>query len=237
MADTKTDACTANPEEIVEASLRSLWQVVNQLARLRPPAEDEFRVTIFGSARTKPGDPVYAQVRGLARELSARGCSIVTGGGPGLMQAANEGAQQGDPDNQHQSIGIRVDLPFEQDANPFVEQAYTHQTFFTRLHHFARLSSAFVVVDGGIGTTLEALMVWQLLQVKHLEGVPLIFVGPMWKDLVTWAKKHMLREPTPLAGEKDLDLPICVEDGAGALAALEQAMAQFRERAGARKTG
>ncbi|HEY3448422.1 MAG TPA: LOG family protein [Myxococcales bacterium] len=211
--------------------------MVNQLAKLRPPASDEFRVSIFGSARIKPGDPVYAQVRDLARELSARGCAIVTGGGPGLMQAANEGAQLGDPKNERASIGIRVDLPFEQRANPFVEQAYTHQTFFTRLHHFARLSSAFVVVDGGIGTALESLMVWQLLQVKHLEGVPLIFVGPMWKDLVGWAKKHMLGRATPLANEKDLDLPVCVEDGAQALAVLEKAMTEFRARGEAEKVG
>lgn len=226
MADASS---TANQDQIVEASLRSLWEVVNQLAKLRPPADGEFRVTIFGSARTKPGDPVYTQVRELARQLSARGCAIVTGGGPGLMQAANEGAQLGDPQNERPSIGIRVDLPFEQNANPFVEQAYTHQTFFTRLHHFARLSSAFVVVDGGIGTALESLMVWQLLQVKHLD-VPLIFVGPMWKGLVGWAKAHMLGKATPLASEKDLDLPICVEDGAQALKVLEKAMAEFRAR-------
>jgi len=218
-------------DEIVEKSLRGLWEVVNQLARLRPAASNEFRVSIFGSARTKPGDPIYAQVRELARELSARGCSIVTGGGPGLMQAANEGAQLGDPKNEHASIGIRVDLPFEQNANPYVEQAYTHQTFFTRLHHFARLSSAFVVVDGGIGTALESLMIWQLLQVKHLD-VPLIFVGPMWKDLVGWAKSHMLDKPTPLANAKDLDLPVCVDDAAGALAVLDKALAEFRAKAG-----
>jgi len=227
----------ATPDEIVESSLRSLWDVVNQLARLRPAGDDEFRVTIFGSARTKPGDPVYAQVRELARELSARGCSIITGGGPGLMQAANEGAKLGDPDDKHASVGIRVDLPFEQSANPFVEQAYTHQTFFTRLHHFARLSNAFVVVDGGIGTTLESLMIWQLLQVKHLQDVPLVFVGPMWKDLVALARRNMLgRATTNLASEKDLDLPICVEDGAAALVVLDRALAQFRERA-AKKAG
>ncbi|MGC4116900.1 MAG: LOG family protein [Myxococcales bacterium] len=220
---------SAHQDQIVESSLRSLWEVVNQLAKLRPPASDEFRVTIFGSARIKPGDAAYAQVRDLAKVLSARGCSIVTGGGPGLMQAANEGAQLGDPKNERASIGIRVELPFEKDANPFVEQAYTHQTFFTRLHHFARLSNAFVVVDGGIGTALESLMVWQLLQVKHLD-VPLVFVGPMWKDLVGWAKQHMLGKPTPLASEKDLDLPVCVEDGAQALQVIEKAMAEFRQR-------
>lgn len=218
-------------EEIVDSSLRSLWEVVNQLARLRPPSSREFRVSIFGSARTQPGDPIYAQVRELARELSARGCTIVTGGGPGLMQAANEGAQLGDPKNERASIGIRIDLPFEQSANPFVEQAYTHRTFFSRLHHFARLSNAFIVVDGGIGTTLESLMIWQLLQVKHLENVPLVFVGPMWRDLVGWAKAHMLGRATPLANAGDLDLPVCVEDAAQALRVIDAALEAHRRAA------
>ncbi|MBI5543888.1 MAG: LOG family protein [Deltaproteobacteria bacterium] len=215
-------------EEIVETSLRSLWDVVNQLARLRPPGGDEYRVTIFGSARTRPGDPVYQHVRDLARELATRGCTIVTGGGPGLMQAANEGAQLGAPDNPRNSIGIRVELPFEQSANPFVEQAYTHRTFFSRLHHFARLSNAFVVVDGGIGTTLESLMIWQLLQVRHLENVPLVFVGPMWRGLVTWAREHMLKPTPPLANCADLDIPTCVDSVAEALAILERSLAAHR---------
>ncbi|MEI4926893.1 LOG family protein, partial [Klebsiella pneumoniae] len=91
---------------------------------------------------------------------------IVTGGGPGLMQAANEGAAQVRAPERNRSVGIRVDLPFEQEANPFVEQAYEHGTFFTRLHHFVLVSDAFVVVPGGIGTVLEMMMVWQLLQVR-----------------------------------------------------------------------
>ena len=75
------------------------------------------------------------------------------------------------------SIGVRIKLPFEQGANPFVEQLYTHETFYTRLHQFVRLSSAFIVVGGGIGTTLETLMVWQLLQVRQVTDVPLMLTG------------------------------------------------------------
>ena len=104
------------------------------------------------------------------------------------MQAANEGAMSV---GQQGSLGIRVELPFEQDVNPFVEQAYEHETFFTRLHHFVIASDAFVVTPGGIGTVLEMFMIWQLLQVRHVDNVPLILVGRMWKGLVEWARTSM----------------------------------------------
>jgi predicted Rossmann-fold nucleotide-binding protein len=90
--------------------------------------------------------------------LSDMGCDVVTGGGPGLMQAANEGAR-GQESKEPQSIGIRVDLPFEQQANPFVGQLYEHKTFFTRLHQFVLMSDAYIVAPGGIGTVLEAMMI------------------------------------------------------------------------------
>ena len=138
------------------------------------------------------------------------------------MQVANEGERLGDPEYLPRTIGIRVELPFEQGSNPFVEQDHTHRTFFTRLHHFARLSDAFVVVEGGIGTTLESLMIWQLLQVKHLPEVPLIFVGPMWRGLVDWAKAAMLRPERPLASARDLELPVCVATASDAVAVIER---------------
>jgi predicted Rossmann-fold nucleotide-binding protein len=108
-------------------------------------------------------------------------------------------------------MGIRVDLPFEQHANPFVEQAFEHETFFTRLHHFVIASDAFVVVPGGIGTVLETLMIWQLLQVRHADNVPLILVGKMWKGLVEWARGSMLDPRLALANAEDLQIPRCVE--------------------------
>lgn len=207
--------------DVVESALSSLWNVVNELSRVKPPRRRRYRVTIFGSARIAPGDPIYAQAKELARRLSAAGCDIVTGGGPGLMQAANEGENLGDPDNKTESHGVRIELPFEQGANAFVEKAYTHRTFYSRLHHFVRLSSAFVVLGGGIGTTLETFLIWQLLQVRHAEDVPLVFVGPMWRDLVEWARRHMLAGPAPLASAADLDIPICVEGVDEAFALLD----------------
>jgi hypothetical protein len=205
------DGSPPDPESVLESALTSLWNAVSELTRLMPLDRQIHRVCIFGSARTRPGDPAYEKTKLLASELARRGYAIITGGGPGLMQAANEGERLGDPDGSRRSIGIRVELPFEQGVNPFVEQAYTHRTFFTRLAQFARLSDAFVVVDGGIGTTLETLMIWQLLQVKHLQEVPLVFVGSMWRDLTAWAKGHMLRADGALASPHDLDIPICVE--------------------------
>ncbi len=208
--------------------MQNLWGVANELSRIKPAKPKNYRVTIFGSARIQPGQPLYEEARLLAEELTLLGCDIVTGGGPGLMQAANEGSQKGDPLNQSRSIGIRVELPFEQNANPFVEDLYTHKTFFTRLHQFVRLSNAFVILNGGIGTTLETLLIWQLLQVRHIEHIPLIFVGEMWKDLVSWGQKHMLQHEPPLASPKDFNIPICVDNVTQALEKLTPSIQEFK---------
>jgi uncharacterized protein (TIGR00725 family) len=175
-------AVTLDHEEDVKAvlveSILGLWDVVNNLTRLKPSHRDTYRVTIFGSARVRPGTFGYDETKRVAAALAAMGCDVITGGGPGLMQAANEGAAS--VKGQAKSIGIRVDLPFEQDVNAFVSEAFEHRTFFTRLHQFVLTSDAFIVAPGGIGTVLEALMIWQLLQVKHLQNTPLILVGQMW---------------------------------------------------------
>jgi uncharacterized protein (TIGR00730 family) len=217
--------------DAIESALDDLWSAINQLTRIKSP-RSRYRVSVFGSARIKPHEPLYEEVKDLAAKLAAQGCDIVTGGGPGLMQAANEGEKIGDPHNQTRSIGIRIELPFEQGANPFVEELYSHRTFFTRLHQFVRLSDAFVVVGGGIGTTLEMLLVWQLLQVRHLDDVPLILVGDMWAKLVEWGRTHMAGAATPLASAKDFDIPVCVETIDEAVAEIEKAKARFEARAG-----
>ena len=203
-------------------TLSGLWSAANNLTRLRPSKRERYRVTIFGSARTQPGHWVYQEVKRMSAELSAMGCDIVTGGGPGLMQAANEGAQKSNAAERVHNIGIRVELPFEQRANPFVEEVFEHKTFFTRLHHFALLSDAFIVAPGGIGTVLEATMIWQLLQVRHLHDVPLIFAGPMWRGFVDWAERSMRRDGFELANATDLQIPHCVDDAQEAIAVLKQ---------------
>ena len=216
--------------DVVAASVLGLWDVVNNLARLRPTRREHFQVTIFGSARVDPDHWVYAAVRDMAAELTRLGSSIITGGGPGLMQAANEGAAQAAPGARTRSVGIRVELPFEQDVNPFVGSAYEHRTFFSRLHHFVLVSDAFVVVPGGIGTVLELMMVWQLLQVRKLSNTPLVLVGPMWQGLVDWHRQVMLRPGLELASEQDLAIPQCVPGA-------DEAIAILRERHAAWKRG
>jgi uncharacterized protein (TIGR00730 family) len=215
--------------KVIEAAVNDLWSVVNELSQIRPARPKFYRVAIFGSARTQPGSKVYAEVKELARYLAERGCDIVTGGGPGLMQAANEGENLGDPQNRTRSYGVRIDLPFEQGANPFVEKLYTHRTFYSRLAQFMRLSSAFVIVGGGVGTTLEAMLVWQLLQVRHVEGVPLIFVGPMWRQLVDWARRNMTEGEEMLADLEDMDIPICVDTVEEAIRLLEPQITSFQQ--------
>src|SRR5262252_4676129 len=193
--------------EVVAQSVLGLWDVVNNLTRLRPQRRSDYRVTIFGSARVQPDHWAYAAVRDMAAELARMGCTIITGGGPGLMQAANEGATLAANGGAPRSTGIRVDLPFEQETNPFVEEAFEHKTFFTRLHHFVLTSDAFVVAPGGIGTVLELTMVWQLLQVKHVHDAPLILVGKMWGEFVEWAKKNLLKPELNLASPEDMSIP------------------------------
>ena len=209
-------------KQILSSAVFGLWDVVNNLSRLRPSKRERYRVTIFGSARAQPGSFAYEEVKRVATALADMGCDIITGGGPGLMPAANEGASAAHAPERNQSIGIRVNLPFEQEVNPFVEQAFEHKTFFTRLHHFVLASDAFVVVPGGIGTVLDLMMIWQLLQVKHVQGAPLILVGKMWADLVDWASDHLLTPQMPLASPEDIAIPVCVNSADEAIALIRQ---------------
>lgn len=220
-ADKPTTMSLADEEAVKRVlvdTLFGLWAIVNNLTRLQPSRRERYRVTVFGSARTQPGHWVYQEVKHMCAELSAMGCDIVTGGGPGLMQAANAGAREANAAERVQSIGIRVELPFEQKVNPFVEQAFEHGSFFTRLHQFVLMSDAFIVAPGGIGTVLESVMIWQLLQVRHLHDVPLIFAGPMWRGLVDWAKQMMLRPGFELAKPEDMKIPRCVDNAEQAVA-------------------
>ena len=195
---------------LLQRAVTGLWEVVNELTRLRRTSRQNYRVTIFGSARLEPGTIAYEGVKQLAAELTKMGCDIISGGGPGIMRAANEGALLIDPNALHRSVGIRVELPFEQELNPFVGLAYEHRTFFSRLHHFMIASDAFVVVPGGIGTLLELSLAWQLLQVRKLYNTPLILIGKMWAELVEWSRRTMLIEGSELASNVDFTIPRCV---------------------------
>lgn len=216
-------------------SVFSLWNVVNDITRIRPTKRAHYCVSIFGSARSNPGSFVYEQVKQLAEGLAKIECDIITGGGPGLMQAANEGAAEVGAPQRSRSVGIRVDLPFEQSDNPFVNESYKHETFFSRLHHFTLASDAFIIVPGGIGTTLEATMVWQLIQVGHLKkDTPLIFVGKMWADFLEWTRNHFLSNQ--LVNPEDLKIPYCVNTAEEAIAILKKYQEKWRKEEKSRQT-
>ena len=218
-----------NVAKVVVSAVENLWEAVNELTRLRRTRQKNYCVTMFGSARIDSGSPVYAQARELSEALAKMGCGIITGGGPGLMQAANEGSARATGGNVDKSIGIRIDLPFEQNPNPFVGRAFQHKTFFSRLHHFVIASDAFIVLPGGIGTLLELSMIWQLLQVRKLYDTPLILIGDMWRDLVKWSGDYMLDENIRLANQVDLEIPTCVSTPAEAIDIISRHYQRWKE--------
>jgi uncharacterized protein (TIGR00730 family) len=191
--------------KIIDRTIVRLWDTIEELEALNPAELLYYRVAVFGSARIRTGDKEYGEVRKLASRLTELGCDIVTGGGPGLMEAANEGAasSRGNGKKKTRSFGLTIAVPYEK-ANPYLDSVTAHRTFFSRLHHFVRMSQAFVIFPGGIGTALELMMVWQLLQVGFMTERPVVLVGEMWQGLVDWMRREMV--PRKLINGEDLDL-------------------------------
>lgn len=152
---------------------------------------ERFRVTIFGSARIKKGSPEYQQVFTLAKSLGAMGINIITGGGPGVMEAANSGLKAG-TDGDAKSVGLTIELPWEVEGNNHLDIKKHFHRFSSRLDHFMALSNVVVVMPGGIGTCLELFYTWQLLQVDHICEIPIILADEMWHVLYNWVKKDLL---------------------------------------------
>jgi len=158
-------------------------------------------VSIFGSARTPPDHPEYAAAREVARRLGERGYAIITGGGPGVMEAANRGAR----DAGARSIGLNIELPFEQHANPYLDTSLEFHYFFTRKVMFVRYASGFVVFPGGFGTLDEAFEALTLEQTDKVFDFPVVLVGTeFWGGLVDWIKEHLLDGGKISPGDIDL---------------------------------
>ena len=175
-------------------------------------------VAIFGSARTTPGDPVYATSREVARRLGAAGFSIITGGGPGAMEAANRGAR----DAGARSIGLNIELPQEQDPNPYLDLSLDFHYFFARKVMFVRYSNAFVVMPGGFGTMDELFEALTLIQTRKIKYFPVLLVGSdYWSGLVAWIRERMLGGGA--IGGEDLDLLAVLDDPGDVLAVVERA--------------
>src|SRR5206468_408932 len=165
---------------------------------------DFYRVCIFGSARIQPDSLVYKQVEQLAGALARQGVDVVTGGGPGLMEAANKGAKKGSTGAW--SIGLPIELPFEADANSHLDVKSQHKRFSSRLDEFMRISHAVVIMPGGIGTLLELFYTWQLMQVDHIKPRPLLLLADddTWTSFVAWLREHPLR--LKLMSERDFEM-------------------------------
>jgi uncharacterized protein (TIGR00730 family) len=223
-------------EELLEAESLDIETYLTDEARL-DRIEDELRdgfaalshigkaVSIFGSARTPPDHPEYARAREVARRLGEAGFAIITGGGPGVMEAANRGAR----DAGVPSIGLDIELPHEQAMNEWVDLPLTFHYFFARKVMFVRYASAFVVLPGGFGTLDELFEAATLRQTSKIRHFPIVLLeSAYWQGLVDW-----LRGPV-LAGGKIVPHDVerlCVTDDLGAMLELVEAADHRRPRA------
>ncbi len=166
-----------------------------RLARIKPS------VSIFGSARTAPDHPYYQLAEDIAHALSDAGFSVVSGGGPGIMEAANKGAYAG----KSASIGLNIQLPHEQSGNPYQDISLTFRHFFSRKVMFVKYAAAYVVLPGGFGTLDELAEILTLVQTGKTRRIPIILVhAPFWTGLLEWFKTTLVEEKTIDA--EDLDL-------------------------------
>ena len=183
-------------------------------------------VAFFGSARTTPEDPTYALSREVARRVGGAGFSIITGGGPGAMEAANRGAR----DAGALSIGLNIELPLEQEPNPYLDVSLDFHYFFARKIMFVRYSNAFVVLPGGFGTFDELFESLTLIQTRKIKYFPVLLVGSAyWDGLVCWIRDTALAGGA--IGPQDLELLQVLDDPGEVLAAVERA-AERQEHGG-----
>jgi len=206
----------SSDEELLEAESSAILAELTDAQRLLR-IQDELRngfealgrigkaVSFFGSARTPPDHPRYEQARDLARRLGEEGFSIITGGGPGIMEAANRGAREaGVP-----SVGLGIELPHEQGMNEYVDLALNFHYFFTRKVMFVRYASGFVVFPGGFGTMDELFEASTLRQTGKIRYFPVVLVGSdYWTGLVEWLRGSMVADE--YIGPEDLDaIQVC----------------------------
>lgn len=188
-------------------------------------------VTVFGSARTDPADPYYAAAERLSALLAEAGFAVITGGGPGIMEAANKGARQA----KGRSIGCNIELPFEQTSNPYADTILNFRYFLVRKTMFIKYSAAFVIFPGGFGTLDELFEALTLIQTGKIYQFPVILFGRnYWSGLLRWLKTRVCQEKK--IAKADLDLMLVTEDPVEAVKVVVTArqtqskMAQERAR-------
>ena len=186
-----------------------------------------FRVAIFGSARIKKGDPKYKLIYGLAKSIASEGIDIVTGGGPGLMDAASRGHHAGRKGKNTYTVGLTIHLPKEQKESYHLDIKRDFRKFSKRLDNFIHLSNVVVVAPGGVGTTLELMYIWQLVQVEYSCNIPIILVGDIWKGFVDWVKKGPLKNK--LLNKEDIDLLYLVKNENEAMKIIKIAHKEYKK--------
>jgi hypothetical protein len=193
-----------------QSLMRESWKIFQIMAEFVEGFEKlvtiKPSVSVFGSARTQPGDPLYTLTQDIGKALSNAGFSVVTGGGPGLMEAANRGAFEG----KSPSIGLNIQLPHEQNTNEFQDISLHFQHFFSRKVMFVKYASAYVVMPGGFGTLDELAEILTLIQTGKSRRIPVILVdGKFWTGLLDWLKNQLAANG--MINDEDLELLTVVE--------------------------
>jgi uncharacterized protein (TIGR00730 family) len=216
----------ADQERATAKKARASWQMFTIMAEFIEATEylSEIRpaVSIYGSARLKPNSPYYKLAMQTARKLSDAGFAVISGGGPGIMEAANKGAHAG----KAPSVGLNIELPHEQSGNQWQDISLRFRHFFTRKVTFVKNSDAVIVMPGGFGTLDELAEVLTLIQTKKSRHVPIILVGAeFWKGLLGWFRESLV--PMGLINPEDMDLMQVIDEPDQV---LEAVLAFYEER-------
>ncbi|MBN3767454.1 MULTISPECIES: TIGR00730 family Rossman fold protein [Burkholderiaceae] len=216
----------ADQERATAKKARASWQMFTIMAEFIEATEylSEIRpaVSIYGSARLKPASPYYKLATQIARKLSDAGFAVISGGGPGIMEAANKGAHAG----KAPSVGLNIELPHEQSGNQWQDISLRFRHFFTRKVTFVKNSDAVIVMPGGFGTLDELAEVLTLIQTKKSRHVPIILVGAeFWKGLLGWFESQLV--PMGLINPGDMNLMQVIDDPDQV---LEAVLAFYEER-------
>lgn len=192
-------------------SIEESWRIFRIMAEFVEAIEALSKlknaVSIFGSARVTPDDPYYQKTEKLARRLAEKGFSVITGGGPGIMEAANKGAAEAGG----KSVGMNIRLPFEQKPNAYANISIDYKYFFIRKVMFVKYAIAYVIMPGGFGTMDELFEALTLIQTRRIKSFPVILMGSeYWKGLLDWLKNTMIRGGMILP--EDLDFIEIIDD-------------------------
>jgi hypothetical protein len=192
-------------------SIEESWRVFRIMAEfveaIDALSKIQRAVSIFGSARTRPEDPFYQKAEYLGRRLVEKGFGVITGGGPGIMEAANKGAAEAGG----KSVGMNIRLPFEQKPNPYANISIDYRYFFIRKVMFVKYAVAYIILPGGFGTMDELFEALTLIQTRRIKSFPVILMGSAyWQGLLHWLKETLLTDGMILP--EDLDLIQVIDD-------------------------